>query len=181
MTKYILSFVGALVIAAAIYGAYQYPQVPQILGTTSQGGQSSTANYYSVAANLASPGANATSSSILNTSTNDRYVSSIKTGCGNVGSSKTAYTGAGLAALTLSVATSSTAAPATNGNTNYVGGGSITIGTSTAQFAISTSTIGASVGSNAAYIMWKAGSYMTFTFNATNTAACTVGVEAFSS
>lgn len=183
MTDYLkpaIAVVLAAVIALAIVGAYQYPKTEVITSTSPQGGTTTTAHFYSVAVNLATPGANATSSSVFNSSSNDYYVSSIKGGCENIGTSKTAYTGTGLAALTLSVATSSTAAPIGNANANIVGNTTITIGTSTSQFAVSSSTL-ASLGTPSPSIIWGAGTYMTFTFNATNTAACTVGVEAFSS
>ena len=80
-----------------------------------------------------------------------------------------------MASLQLTVATSSTAAPATNGNTNSVGGGAVTIGTSTATYVVSTSTV--AVGTANTYAIWLAGSYLTFTTNATNTAVCTFGVD----
>lgn len=175
MTKYILTFVGAVILGGAIYGAYQFPQVSQLAGTSAQGSTFNTAKFAGIATNLAAPGANATSSSILNTDANDRYITSIKAGCENVGTSKTAYTGAGLASLQLTVATSSSSAPATNGNTNSVGGGAVTIGTSTTSYVVSTST--ASVGTSNIYAVWLAGSYLTFTTNATNTAVCTFGAE----
>lgn len=135
---------------------------------------------------LASPGttgatgANGTSTSILNPDATDRYISSIKAGCEVVGASRTAYSGTGLASLTLSVATSSTSGPSSNaGNSNVVGGGTVVIGTSTAQYAVSTSTIG--TGSPNIYAVWASGSYLTFTTNATNTATCTFGADYFQS
>ena len=178
--KSVAALIGVVVILA-IYGAYQYPApTPQLAGTTPQGGTTSTAHLYSVAMNLAAPGVNATSSSILNSSPNDYYVTSIKVGCENLGVGS-----ANKPSLTLSVATSSTIAPPTNSNANVVGGGTVPIGTSTAQYAVATSTIPAAtstgLGSSAPYIIWGAGTYMTFTFDATNTAVCTPGVEAFSS
>src|ERR1035437_1902608 len=111
MTKYILAFIGAVVIAGAIYGAYQYPKAVISLGSTTLGGTTSTAHFYSVAANLATVGANATTSSVYNSSANDYYITSAKVGCEGIGSSKTVNTGAGLSALTLTIAISSTAAP----------------------------------------------------------------------
>ena len=183
-SKSLLAFavVGAIAGLVAFFGFSPFGKtIIEQFGTTTQGGTTSTAHYYSVAVNLANPGSNATSSSILNSSPNDYYVSSIKAGCESVGTSQTAYTGTGLAALTLKVATSSTPAPATNGNTNTVGGATaITIGTSTSNFAVSSSTISAA-GTPQPFVVWAAGSYMTFTTNATNTAMCTFGVEAFSS
>lgn len=169
--------VGA-VIAVGVYGGYVQlfgGNGQTAVGTSAQGTTFGTAKFAGVAANLSAPGANATSSSILNTDANDRYITSIKVGCEGVGTSQTAFTGAGLSALTLSVATSSTAAPATNGNANVVGGGAITISTSTAQFAISSST--SPTGNSKVYFIWAAGSYLTFTTNATNTALCTFGSE----
>lgn len=141
-----------------------------------------TAKFAGVAVNLASPGANGTSTSILNGDASDRYISSIKAGCQGVGSSNTAYVGGGLASLQLTVATSTTAAPATNSNTNSVGGGAVVISTSTAVFGISTSTIAGnstSPGITKVYFVWASNSYLTFTTNATNTAACTFGVDYF--
>lgn len=173
--KIYLGIIAVLILVGAVYGAYLYPASTTVFvqGTSPQGstGRTSTqANIYGV--NLANPGANATSSSILNSSSNDYYITSLKVGCEGVGTSKTAYSGAALAALTLKVATSATAAIATNGNTNVVGGGAITIGTSTPNFVLSTTT--ASGGNNNVYNIWGAGTYLTFTFNATNTAVCTV-------
>lgn len=179
------AFVVAAVLALVLIGGYYYPAAPAQIapvmyaGTSPQGATFNTAHFGGIAAILAAPGVNATSSSVLNTSSSDYYVTSIKIGCEGVGTSQTAYTGTGLAALTLKVATSSTAAPATNGNTNLVGGGSITIATSTTNFTLSTST--AAGGSTNVYTIWPAGAYLTFTTNATNTASCTFGADYFSS
>lgn len=129
---------------------------------------------------LATPGANGTSTSILNSSANDYYVNNVRAACEGIGTSKTAYTGTGLAALTFAIATSSTSAPATNSNTNYVGGIAFTVSTSTTTFELSSSTA-AAPGTSITNVIWASGSYMTITANATNTAACTVGVEYFSS
>lgn len=169
--------IAGIVIALAIVGGYYFPavQVLQLAGTSSQGSTFSSAKFAGIAVNLNAPGANATSSSLLNTDANDRYVTALKGGCEVVGTSQTAYTGAGLASLTLFAATTSTAAPATVSNTNKVGGGNLTIGTSTPNFTISSTT--AAGGSNAVYNIWPAGSYLTFTTNATNTAVCTFGAD----
>lgn len=188
ITKGLLGFgvVAGVFGLAAFFGYTPFlkvvDNVMQVAGTTPQGGTTSTAHFYSVATLLASPGANATSSSIFNPTGSDLYISSIKAGCELVGTSQTAYSGIGLAALTVFAATSSTLNPSSNAfNANKVGGGNITIGTSTAFFAISTSTIGGANGSPNPYTVWPAASYLTFTTNATNTAQCTFGVDAFSS
>lgn len=174
-------YVVAAIAVVAIIGAYFYPKFPAILSGSTAGSTFGSAKFAGIAVNLAAPGANATSSSLYNNDSGDRYISSIKAGCEGVGSSNTAYSGAGLAALTLSVATSSTAAPATNGNAIKVGGGTVTLGTSTPFFAVSTSTIGTSGGIPAFYFVWNTGTYLTFTTNATNTALCTFGVDYFAS
>lgn len=164
------------------FGYSPFVKMVQTLGTSPQGTTSSTAKFFSVAVSLTSPGANATSSSIQNTSSNDYYISSLKSGCESVGTSQTAYTGLGLASLKVTVATTSTAAPSTwPAGTNVIGGSSLTIGTSTPNFGVSSSTIPGPTGVSTTSIIWAAGSYLTFMTNATNTAQCTFGVEAFSS
>lgn len=178
--KIVLVVVGIIALA----GLY-YPIANNVAGTSTTGSTFSTAKFAAIAVNLASPGANGTTSSVLNTDANDRYVSSIKVGCEGVGTSLTAYTGAGLASLTLFAATSSTATPANNAfNTNKLGGGNLTIGTSTTTFVEGSSTTqaGGTAGNNAAaYSVWPSGTYMVFTTNATNTALCTFGVDYFAS
>lgn len=167
-----------IVLGLAIAGGYYFPKF-QAVGSPA-GSTFNTAKFAGVVALLSTPGANGTSSSILNGDTSDRYITALKAGCQVLGTSKTAYSGAALAALTVSVATSSTSGPATNSNTNVVGTTAMTIGTSTPQFVSASST--ASNGSTApgsAYIsnVWSAGSYLTFTTNATNTAMCTFGAD----
>lgn len=183
MTKNI--FKGALVIAAilgamAFFGLTPFgKEVIQNFGTTPQGGTARTALAPTVAVLLSSPGANATSSSILNNSTDDYYVTGLLVGCENVGTSQTAYTGTGLASLTVSAATTSVASPGVVTNTNKVGGGNLTIATSTVQFTQASTT--AANGTGAMYNIWPAGTYLTFTTNATNTAACSFGANVVSS
>lgn len=178
--KYALgAVVVAVLLATAVVMVFDKPE--QLAAASPAGTTSNTSRFASIAVNLAAPGANATSSSILNTDANDRYISTLKVGCEVVGTSQTAYTGAGLATLTVFAATTSTAAPATVSNTNKVGGGNVTIATSTVQFGISTSTIGAATGNSQIYMIWPAGSYLTFTANATNTALCTFGADYFQS
>lgn len=177
-TKAIIAAVIAVLIIGGVYYEVKVLTSPSgTAGTSPQGGTTSTAHFYSVAVQLGAPGANATSSSVLNSSPNDYYVTSIDAGCEKIGTSYTAYSGAGLAALLLTAATSSTAAPAALGSVPLTG--AITIPTSTPTFVESSTT--ASGGSSSINFIWPAGTYMSFSFNATNTAACTVGVKAFSS
>lgn len=113
----------------------------------------------------------ATSTSILNTDSTDRIVQDAFIYCDTVATSRTAYSGTGLAALLFTAATSSTAAPVTNSNANYAMYNIVS--TSTPNFYVSSTTIGvASYGR-----VWESGSYMSFFSNATNTAACVVGVH----
>lgn len=177
---------GGIVVVAAVLGALAFfgftpygKQVVQQFGTSTQGSTGQTAKQYSVlGVNLVAPGANATSSSIQNNTGDDLYVTGLKVGCEGVGTSKTAYTGTGLALLTLSVGTSSTASPAV-APTNLIMS-AVTIATSTVDFTLASST--AATPGNSTYLnIWNAGSYMTFATNATNTAVCTYGVDVTSS
>lgn len=178
-TKNILIAVVAAVIVfgAGFYVSRVFPSGVNA-GVSPQGSTGRTATQaaiYGVA--LATIGVNATSSSVLNSSPNDYYPTGVVIGCEGVGTSKTPLTGTGLAALTVSVATSSTAAPATNGNTNLVTGGAITIPTSTPQQVVVTPLTGVTTAS----AVWGAGTYMTFEVDATNTAVCTFAVPYTSS
>lgn len=113
-----------------------------------------------------------TSTSILNTDATDRFITSWKFACEGVGTSQTAYTGTGLAAWTVKVATSSTASPATLTGAASVAN-SFTLATGTTALLVSSSTPQTATSSFAA--IWNAGSYLTFSTNATNSAVCTVG------
>lgn len=173
-TKSMIAIVVLVVLGIAIFGAYQYPKQHASLGASPSGTTFNDSKTADISINLASPGANATSSSVLNGDVNDRFITSEKVLCQGVGTSQTAYTGAGLASLTITIATSSTASPTTNGNTNTLP--VVTIATSTTQFAISSSTAG-TPGNGLVTNVWKAGSYISFFANATNTATCIVGVN----
>lgn len=174
--KKIISVVLAVIVVAAIVGGYYFPKFNSagIAGSSATGSTFNTAKTAAIVMNLATAGANATSSSILNSDSNDRFVTGVRVGCNGVGTSKTAYTGTGLAALTLTVGTSTTAAPAT-----FVGFANVmsafTLGTSTPVLVVASSTLQTATSSLAAF--WPANSYMTFTVNATNTAVCTMGVD----
>lgn len=177
-----LGAVGVVLGTLAFFGLSPYGQtiIQQFAGSSPAGTTFNTAKIAEIAVSPSAPGANATSSSILNTDANDRLILSEEIGCQGVGQSKAAYSGAGLAALTLSVATSSTASPAANANTNVVGSSAATIGTSTPNFVMASSTASngaTSPGSALVSNIWAAGSYLTLTFNATNTASCVVGVR----
>lgn len=111
-----------------------------------------------------------TSTGMLNTDSSDRYISSMYGACSGVGTSFTAYTGAGLTSLgfTVTGATSTTQAPNTISNTNtFV----MKVATTTPDSYASTTS------STDLSRVWASGTYYNFAFNATNTAACTVGVH----
>lgn len=177
-TKTLLKIVGSIVLVIAIIGGYIYPKVVKLAGTSPSGATFGDQKIAMVAVNLANPGANGTSTSILNTDSNDRYVESSRVGCENVGSSKTAYSGTALAALQFSVGTSSTAAPTSIVPFAFVAS-AVNLSTSTGSVFFASSTLATATSSLAA--IWPTNTYMTFTFNATNTATCTVGVSYFGS
>lgn len=173
----------AVVLGVIILGcvwAYKANAPQSVLtGATSPVGSTfNNAKFAGVTISLASPGANGTSTSMLNTDAYDRYVSSFKVGCEGVGTSKTAYAGTGLANLQVSVGTTTTAAPASFSSFAAIAL-NFNLGTSTTNLLVSSSTLATATSSLAA--VWPTNTYMTFFFNATNTAACTIGTEYFGS
>ncbi len=174
-TSTITKIVVGIVAVLAIAGAYVFPQyIPtQLAGISPAGSTFLNAKFAGVAINLANTGANGTSTSILNTDANDRFVVASKIGCSGVGTSQTAYTGAGLANLLVSVGTTTAAAPA--GFTSFAAvATNVALSTSTVNLLFASSTL---VTGTENATLWPTNTYMTFYFNATNTARCTVGVE----
>jgi len=168
--KYTKIILGALIVVA-IAGAYLYPQAQILTGTTS--GTAGTQHIAEFAFNPTV--ATATSTSVLNSDAQDRVVRGVDVACSGVGTSKTAYTGAGLAALTFTAATTSTSAPAALGNTNYTF--NATVGTSTTDVYVATTTSNGVNSATGNSMRWQTGTYMTVASNATNTAACVVSVS----
>ncbi len=163
----------SLLVAGAIVGSYFFPQnlnkIEQVSGTTS--GSGSTQHTATFAFNPTS--SSATTSSVQNFDSQDRVVTGpVTVSCSGIGTSKTAFTGAGLANLTFQIASTSALAPAALGNTNYVL--NMNFGTSTVDNQIASSTPINSATGNA--IRWPSGAYLTISSNATNTAACVVGI-----
>ncbi len=189
MTKNIIYVLGAIVIAGAILGAYLFPvaQTPVAIGTSPTGTTFSSQKIAAIA--FVPSAAGATTTSILNTDANDRYVTSNFVNCTNATTSYTAITGGGLANLIIKAATTSTNAPAVVGNTNLAMNDTVATGTSAAGGAafpvvmVSSTSLPASpavtnnVGAGAFAFLWASGSYLSFWANATNTAACIVGVQ----
>lgn len=177
--KAFIAIVCAVVIGVAIYGAYQFPQAQILAGASSPVGSTfNTEKQASVAINLATSGANSTSTSITNTDSFDRYVSSFKLGCQSLGTSYSYGTQTGLASLQLSVGTTSASSPAQFSSRSAVAL-NFAIATNSPDVLIASSTLATATSSLAS--VWRSGDIMTFYFNATNTAACTVGVNYFGS
>lgn len=175
MTSKIIT--GAVVIAAllgaiAFFGFSPFLKtVVESFGTTSGTGTTQHLATFAFNPTVAA----ATSSSIQNTDAQDRVVTSADVACSGTGTSKTAYTGTGLANLTVQIATTSASAPAALGNTNYVLNVNISTSTTDTYVATSSTNVVNSATGNA--IRWPASSYMTISSNATNTAACVVGIR----
>lgn len=181
--KSILALVLAVIIGGFVYGAYQYPQVQMFAAASPAGTTVNTEKFAGILGiSLASPGiagasgstANGTSTSILNTDAFDRYATSWVAACEGVGTSKTAYTGGGLASLQISVGTTTTASPATFLSAEAIASAQ-NIATTTVNLLVSSSTLQSATSSLA--MVWPANTYMTFAFNATNTAVCTLGIR----
>lgn len=174
----IIAFVTAIVMGAIFLVFAPKGSTIVTAGSSPQGTTVNSAKFAGASGvALATPGANATSTSILNTDANDRLITGIRMSCEKVGTSQTAYTGAGLATWQITVGTTSTAAPAaTPVGFNEVGGVSYVISTSTPNFALATTTpqVG---GLSSTTVVWAAGSNLTFFSNATNTAICTLGAD----
>ncbi len=175
-TKVLITLVCVAILGVAVY-LFKGP-TDNAVATSPAGSTFSTGKSYGVAINLASAGTNGTSTSITNNDASDRYVTGFRVACENVGTSKTAYTGTGLASLQLSIGTTTSAAPATFSSVfpvalNYV------ISTSTVNVVVASSTTQTATSSNA--MVWPMGISMTFATNATNTAVCTVAVDTLAS
>ena len=179
-TKIVLgvALIGAILGTLAFFNITPFRTIVQnvIAGSTS-------GSTYATQQTLAITGwnlANGTTTSIQNTSGSDEYATQVQYACTGVGSSNTAYTGAGLASVTLKAATTSTSltgqTPTSNtgvSNTNLAVSGTLATSTGTTMVASSTLSIGGSVPG-----VWIAnGAWLTFFSNATNTAVCNIGVQ----
>lgn len=174
--------IALIVVALIALGGYFYPgstsstviqQVPSpSFGTASPAG--STFNTAKIAAVAMAPATgSATSSSITNTDATDRYVLATEIGCQNIGTSLTAYTGTGLANLLLTIGTTTVAG---SNLAPWARIGQITVATATPQSFLSASSTLLTATSSLAAI-WHTGENMQFTWNATNTASCSVGIR----
>lgn len=172
-TKIITAVVGIVIGLVAGFFLFDSENVLSLVSTSN----STTFSSAKIAEVGFSPATgSATSTSILNTDSNDRIVTGSFFYCNNLGTSYTAYTGAGLTSLGVlfKAATTSTAAPATVSNVNLVLSATVatTSAGSSVYVASTTTPFPNDVGR-----LWASGSYMTFFSNATNTATCVVGVQ----
>lgn len=168
--KYLKVILGAAFVVA-IAGAYFFPQAVVPFGSA----VGTTFNSAKFAGIVTVPlTASATSTSVQNTDAGNRYVTGTNVGCTGVGTSGAANgASGGLATLTLQIGTTTASAPAAFSSFAQVA--SLTISTSSQNILIASTTPITATSSLAA--IWPSGSYMTFYWNATNTAACTVGVS----
>jgi len=172
MNKIVISSLVVVAVLAGFAGGYFFHRT--LVSGSPAGSTLTNAKFAGIVVNPSVPGANATSTSILNTDTFDRYVTGFSVGCENVGTSKTAYTGTGLANWQISIGTTTTAAPATFLSFAAIAS-SFNLSTSTSDLIAASSTL--QIATSSLAMVWPTNTYMTFSFNATNTAACTVGVS----
>lgn len=176
MKKY-LPFVAFVVILGGITGLYFKNSTINYTNTigavSSVGITNNSAKEFTITMSPAT--ASATTTSLFNSDSTDREITSSVAACNTVGTSLTYLTGAPLAALLLQMSTSTVGNTGLQGNTNYAS--NLTIATSSAWSyqASTTEATPTYVGR-----VWPAGTYLNITFNATNTAQCTVGVRVLS-
>lgn len=119
-----------------------------------------------VAVNMSPATAAASSTSILNTDASARWVANY----GMAACTGVATAGTSVSIFNVQAATTSVANQGLQGNTNVAI--NLNIATSSSFVNASTSTPSTAIGS-----YWAAGTYMTFLFNTTNAAACTVEMD----
>ncbi len=163
MTKNIISGIVTGVVGVIIGLVLSLVFTPQasVQGVSSSGSSFSTRKTASVTISPSS--LSATSTAILNTDATDRLVTDGFAACTSVASQPAVST------WILQAATTSAATGAFT-NTSYAL--NISIATTSAIAYTASSSYGFD-----AYRYWATGTYMTFMFNASNTAACTVGVN----
>ncbi len=171
-TSNIISVAVALVVGVVLGYALSHQSV-SVGAISPVGTTGTTGKYLSVTMSL--NGTTGTTTSILNRFGQDVAVRATDVMCQTVGTSRTAYTGAGLAALNFKIATSSTntvTGNVTDINANYLA--NLNVGTSTTDDYAATSTEGVIQGTSR---IIPAGAYAIISSNATNTASCAVGLS----
>lgn len=165
-----LAVIGAILGSVAFFGFSPFGK--EVIQQTFGSPVGTTFNSAKIVSVEISPATQAaTSSSILNTDASARWIADFGfAGCTGAGTSQTLLTGTGLANLVLQAATTSVPNQGLLGNTNYAM--NMNVSTSSAVYTASATS---SLPSQAGY--WAPGTYMTFSFNATNTAACIVELD----
>lgn len=177
ITKSLIAFsvVAGIFGVSAFFGLTPYGKtvVEQLAGNAPAGSTFNTQKQAGVA--MAPIAITGTSTSVANPDPNGSFIQSTILGCTGVGSSQTYLTGVGLTSTgwLLQAATTTTSGLGLQGNTNY----SLNMAIATATAA----TNGGFVNQATTTLPWSAGYWpgnalMSFGFNATNTAACTVSM-----
>jgi len=170
MKNYIITGIVALLVGFTI--GYEIHTSPVMVQGISSVGATNTTNKISSVAMVPLTAA-ATTTSILSPFPTDVVVTSSFAFCSGLGTSFAFPSGsAGIASLLVQAATTSTGGGGLLGNTNYAV--NLTISTTTLNSFVASSTEAAP---NAVGRIWPVSTYMSWVFNATNTAACTVGVN----
>ena len=167
LQKSVLALVGVVLLVGA-YGGYKYlltPAAMPLSGAVTTGQSAGGSLLAETGLNLT----NSTTTSILNTDSQDRFIVSNDVYCSALASSQAPFVGGGIANLTITAATTSTGVGSST-NTNFIVNENIS--TTTAESFIASSTNGAIFSAR----RWGAGSYLQWSTNATNTAQCTVDV-----
>jgi len=163
----------AALAAAVALGYALVHSEPSATAISPAGTTGTSGKYYSQTLSLAD--ATGTTTSMYNGSGFDLAARATDVMCQTLGTSRTAYSGAGLAALVFTMSTSSANTVSGNAaqiNTNYLA--NITVSTSTTNSYQSTSTEGVITGTSR---IWPNATYLVISSNATNTASCAVGVS----
>ncbi len=161
-----LKVIGLILLIAAIYGGYVYPQAHFLATAVSPSG--STNSVLPASSIVIVPSTlDATSTSVLNTGGYDRMISSTDYACTS-NTSVLGPVGAGYINFGVKSATTSVANQGLQGNTNFIS--STTLSTTTPSSYIATSTEGVITGTSR---IWPANTYLTFQFTATTSAQCT--------
>jgi len=161
--KYIITLLAGLVIGAGAVAIYVKYATPSVSFGSPVGVTFNNAKIVSI--NISPATSAASSSSVLNTDTSARWIANYgMAACTGVGTA-----GTSVANFNVQAATTSVANEGLQGNTNLAL--NLNIATSSVNVNASTSTPSAQAG------YWAAGTYMTFLFNTTNTAACTVEMD----
>lgn len=172
-TKQIFGVIVSVLVGVGL-GYLFFHSVPQTVVVQGVSAVGTTFNSAKVASVIMAPAtAAATSTSILNPDSSDRIVTNSFAACNTVGGSLPFLTGLTSGSLPnwgLKMATTSTAAQ--TGSVNLVSNLNISTTTPWSYTASSTVPFPGPVTN-----VWPAGTYLTLTFNATNTATCVAGVN----